>query len=338
MNTKILATLGPSSLNNETVKSLTDEGVNLFRINLSHTSLGDVKDVIEKIQSWTNVPVCLDSEGAQIRNQDMISESVFFKEGDKVIIHHKPIVGDSNNISFTPDYVSKKLQVGDVIRVDFNSVTFRIIEDKSDCLIATIVKGGAVGSNKAADVDRHIHLDAVTYKDEEAFKIGLKMGVKDFSLSFTNSASDVARVREIIGDSSNLISKIESIEGVHNLGEILPVVDQILIDRGDLSRQIAIEKIPFIQRRIISFARSMETPVFVATNLLESMIKSSTPTRAEANDVASTLLMGASGLVLAAETAIGAHPVGAMKMIKSIIRQYNRWTPESSLNDIISGD
>ena len=339
MNTKVLATLGPSSLNQKTVKSLTDEGVSLFRINLSHTPLDDVQEVIEKIQSWTDVPVCLDSEGAQIRNQDMVSESVYFKEGDQVKIHHNSIIGDSNNISFTPDYVSKKLQVGDIIRVDFNSVTIRIVDDdKYDYLTAMVVKEGHVGSNKAADVDRHINLDAVTYKDEKAFKIGLEMGVKDFSLSFTNSASDVARVREIIGESSNLISKIESIEGVHNLGEILPVVDQILIDRGDLSRQIAIEKIPFIQRRIISFARSMETPVFVATNLLESMIKSSTPTRAEANDVASTLLMGASGLVLAAETAIGAHPVGAIKMINSIIRQYNRWTPESSLSDIISGE
>ena len=338
MNTKVLATLGPSSLNQKTVKSLANEGVGLFRINLSHTSLDDVREVIEKIQSWTDVPVCLDSEGAQIRNQDMITESVHFKKNDKVTIHHQSIVGNGNNISFTPDYVSKKLKIGDVIRVDFNSVTMRIVEDNNDCLIAIVVNEGTVGSNKAADVNRVINLDPVTSKDEGAFKIGLEMGVKNFSLSFTNSASDVAKVREIIGESSNLISKIESIKGVHNLAEILPVVDQILIDRGDLSRQIPIEKIPFIQRRIISFAKSMETPVFVATNLLESMIKSSVPTRAEANDVASTLLMGASGLVLAAETAIGAHPVATIKMINSIIRQYNRWTPESSLIDIIYGD
>jgi pyruvate kinase len=155
-------------------------------------------------------------------------------------------------------------------------------------------------------------------------------------LSFTNSAEDVKRVREIIGHDTNLISKIESIKGVLNLGEILPVVDQILIDRGDLSREVDIEKIPFIQRMIISYAKSKETPVFVATNLLESMIKASSPTRAEANDVASTLLMGASGLVLAAETAIGEYPVEAVDMVNSIIKQYGRWTPESSLRDFIS--
>ena len=122
---------------------------------------------------------------------------------------------------------------------------------------------------------------------------------------------------------------------VINIKEILPEANQILIDRGDLSRQISIEKIPFIQRKIISHAKSKDVPVFVATNLLESMVKARSPTRAEVNDVASTLLMGAQGLVLAAETAIGAYPVETVEMVYSLIRQYNRWTPESSLSDII---
>lgn len=336
METKILATLGPSSLNSRVVKQMTKRGVNLFRINLSHTKLEDVEEVIRKIQSWTNTPVCLDSEGAQIRNQDMISEDVYFLEGSTVKIHFLPVVGDSDNISFTPNNVARQLQTGDRIRVDFKSVCFLITEKKNDCLVAIVERGGFVGSNKAADTDGDIELNPVTEKDKEAFKVGLKMGVKNFSLSFTNSAHDVEQVRKVIGNSINLISKIESIRGVLNLGEICPVVDQILIDRGDLSREVNIEKIPFIQRMIISYAKSKDTPVFVATNLLESMIKANSPTRAEANDVASTLLMGASGLVLAAETAIGDFPVESIDMINSIIRQYNRWSPESSLKDFIS--
>ena len=338
MNTNILVTLGPSSLNIRTVKELTKKGVDLFRINLSHTKLDDVRDIIENIQSWTDVPVCLDSEGAQIRNQDMVSEFVNFKKDDIVKIHHDSVVGDSNNISFTPDNVSQQLNVGDEIRVDFNSVCFCITEIHDNFVLATVKRGGTVGSNKAADSNADIKLSAVTPKDEKAFEIGLSLGVENFSLSFTNSAEDVSQVREIIGNNSNLISKIESIKGVLNLGEILPVVDQILIDRGDLSREVSIEKIPFIQRRIISYARSKDTPVYVATNLLESMIKSASPTRAEANDVASTLLMGASGLVLAAETAIGDYPVEAVEMVNLIIKQYNRWTTESSFNEIIFQD
>jgi pyruvate kinase len=335
MNIKILATLGPASLNINVVKKLTKKGVDLFRINLSHTKLEDVKRIIEDIQSWTDVPICLDSEGAQIRNQDMVSESVSFQKDDIVKIHHNPVVGDSNNISFTPSNVSQQLKVGNEVRVDFNSVCLCITEVQSNYLLAAVKRSGNVGSNKATDTDADINLSAITVKDKAAFKIGLDMGVKDFSLSFTNSAEDVSQVRKIIGSNSNLISKIESIKGVLNLGEILPVVEQILIDRGDLSREVPIEKIPFIQRMIISYAKSKDTPVFVATNLLESMIKSDSPTRAEANDVASTLLMGASGLVLAAETAIGDHPVDSVDMINLIVEQYGKWTTESSFNDII---
>ena len=336
MSTKVLVTLGPSSLSKDIVKSLADKGVDLFRINLSHTKLSDLGNILKQLNSWTEVPICLDSEGAQIRNQDMASERIHFKAGSTVKIHHQQVVGDAENISFTPESVSREFNVGDIIRVDFNAVSLKVIEDANDYLIATVENGGMVGSNKAADLNRDINLEAVTHKDKLGFAMGLKNGVKNFSLSFTNSADDVKKIREIIGSETNLISKIESIKGVINLGEILSVVDQILIDRGDLSRQVPIEKIPFLQRRIISYAKSKDVPVFVATNLLESMIKARSPTRAEVNDVASTLLMGAQGLVLAAETAIGAHPLETVDMVYSLIEQYNRWTPESSLSDIIN--
>jgi pyruvate kinase len=336
MKYKILATLGPASLSKEIVQKMTEQGVNLFRINLSHTKLEDLENVVSKIQSWTHVPVCLDSEGAQIRNQDMVSERVHFKKGSEITLHHEYIIGDNENISFTPSNVVQQLQIGDRIRVDFNSVCIIITEKNINYSKAIVEQEGYVGSNKAADTDGNIYLDAVTPKDKEAFQIGLDMGIVNFSLSFTNSSKDVKQVRDIIGKDVNLISKIESIKGLLNLGEILPLVDQILIDRGDLSREVDIEKIPFIQRMIVSLSKSQDTPVFVATNLLESMIKSSSPTRAEANDVASTLLMGASGLVLAAETAIGKYPVESVVMINSIIKQHNRWTPESSLKDFLS--
>jgi len=331
---KILSTLGPGSLNKETVQTLAKKGVNLFRINLSHTALEDVEDILSKIQSWTNVPVCLDSEGAQVRNGFMESGSVVYKTGDLVFIHPEAIVGDRQNISFTPDSVFSQLNEGDEIRVDFDSAAFRITGKETNQLIATVLQGGEVGSNKGAVVSKPLKLDPITPKDKAAFEIGLSMDIKNFALSFTHCAEDVRRVREIIGEKT-LISKIESIQGVLNLKEILPLVDQILIDRGDLSREIPIEKIPFIQRSIIAYARMYETPVYVATNLLESMINHGTPTRAEANDVASTLLMGASGLVLAAETAIGQYPVESVEMITAIIKQFEQWTPDTSFQDLI---
>ncbi len=335
MENKILVTLGPSSLEQSCVERLTQEGVHLFRINLSHTRVDRVEEVVRNLQCWTDVPVCLDSEGAQIRNQDMVDERVGFELDSEVTIHPHRVVGDSHNLSFTPDSVYGQLREGDRIRVDFNSVALQVERVGPDGVKARVVSGGHVGSNKAADLDRQLELPAVTPKDREAFTIGLELGVKNFSLSFTNSARDVAQVREIIGEDSNLISKIESIDGVRNLEEILPVVDQILIDRGDLSREVPIEKIPFLQRRIIAFSRSRCVPVFVATNLLESMVITRQPTRAEVNDVVSTLMMGANGLVLAAETAIGVYPLESVQMVNALIHQCRCWSPESSFSDIL---
>jgi len=335
MSIKVLATIGPTSIHKDVIERMSSKGVSLFRINLSHTKLVDLENVIRKIQSWTDVPICLDSEGAQVRNQDMQNDLVYYKEGSTVTIHQDQVIGDCNNISFTPNSVVQQLRVGDTIRVDFNAVTFMITNKYTDYLLASVESPGNVGSNKAADVDHELELDAVTYKDKKAFEIGLKYGINNFSLSFTNTVKDVDEVREVIGHNTNLISKIESIKGVMNLGEILPAVDQILIDRGDLSREVPIEKIPFLQRRINSYAKSKNTPVFVATNLLESMITTISPTRAEVNDVASTLLMGADGLVLAAETAVGIYPTESVNMVFSLIEQFNRWTPDTTFNDII---
>ena len=335
MATKILATIGPSSLNEDAIKKLSLNGVYLFRINLSHTKIDDVSKVIDKIQSWTDVPICLDSEGAQVRNQGMESESVYFSKDSKVKICNEEVTGDCQKISFTPNTVAKQLKVNDIIRIDFNALKLKVIEDKDDYLLANVEVPGSVGSNKAADIDREIHLDAITHKDKKAFKIGLEKGITNFSLSFTHSAKDVKEMRAIIGNNSNLISKIESIRRVMNLQEILPIVDQILIDRGDLSREIPIERIPFIQRLIISYSKSKKVPVYVATNLLESMVNASSPTRAEANDIASTLLMGANGLVLAAETAIGKYPVESVKMVNSLVEQFNKWGPDSTFEDVI---
>ena len=142
-------------------------------------------------------------------------------------------------------------------------------------------------------------------------------------------------MRALCGPDANIICKIESPMGLANLEGIIEQADEILIDRGDLSRKVSIEKVPFLQRRIISFARSHKTPVFVATNLLESMVTQKSPNRAEVNDVVSTLLMGADGLVLAAETAIGGYPVESVAMIRNLIDESEMWTPDTSLAEIM---
>jgi len=335
MANNILVTLGPSSLDEETVKSCTDLGVYVFRINLSHTPIEKVEENIKLIQSWTDVPVCLDSEGAQLRNGSMINEQVEFNKGDEVRIEIAPIEGDSHKLSFNPTSVSKQFLAGDEIQVDFNHVRFEIIAQNNNHFIAKVISGGTIGSNKAADVSRELDFDPLTEKDRQAIEIGKSNGVKNFAMSFANRPEDVDLMRELCGEDANIICKIESPSGVNNLESIIERTDEILIDRGDLSRRVPIERIPFLQRRIIATARSMKTPVFVATNLLESMVTTQSPTRAEVNDVVSTLEMGASGLVLAAETAIGKFPVKAVQMIRSLMNESERWTPNTSIADLL---
>jgi pyruvate kinase len=336
MSTRILVTLGPSSLDEGTVKQCAKAGVYVFRINLSHTPLEAVEPTIRKIQEWTDVPVCLDSAGAQLRNEIMADGNVVLTEGDQVRIHFDSVVGDAHNISFFPSNVARQFDVGDKIQVDFDNVSLTVSERNHDHCMAVVSEGGVVGSNKAADVNRDLHFDPLTDKDRAAIEIGKRNGIRHFALSFTNTRQDVDEMRALCGEGARIICKIESPSGVLNLEDILESADEILIDRGDLSRTVPIEKVPFLQRRIISIARSKSKPVFVATNLLESMVTTKSPTRAEVNDVVSTLLMGADGLVLAAETAIGNFPVDAVDMIRRLIQQKDKWTPNTSIREILN--
>ena len=332
---KILITLGPQSLNRKTIRQIDTCGIYLFRLNMSHTAIENLEESIRYIQSSTDTPICIDSEGAQIRSGYINNGGTFLEKDHIIKIHHQAIEGDSQNIYFTPFGISKQFQKGDRINIDFDLAAVRVIECKSRYCLAVVEKSGRVGSNKAADINRHIELKAITDKDVAAFEIGLKMGVQHFALSFASTDDDINRVREIVGPEATVISKIESQMGLANLKQILKSSDEILIDRGDLSRQMPIEKIPFLQRRIISMARIFDTPVFVATNLLENMIKSRTPTRAEVNDVVSTILMGADGLVLAAETAIGKYPVESAKLVREITNLCRKWTPNTTILEIM---
>ena len=333
---KILVTLGPSSLSDDIIQKINNEKIYLFRINMSHTSVDKLEGIINSIQKASNTPICIDSEGAQLRNQYMEQEKTLFKSGEKVTIHFSKIVGDSHNISLNNVNGAQQLNVGDEIRIDFNGVMIKVLETSRDNCLAKVITGGNVGSNKAVSISKIMDLPAITEKDKAAIQIGKKMGVRNFALSFSGSSSDVKNFRDLTGPDAVIISKIESLKGLSNLDEIIKESDEILIDRGDLSREVRIEKIPFLQRNIIAHAKALSTPVHVATNLLESMIDFDEPNRAEVNDIISTLVMGSDGLVLAAETAVGKFPVECVRMIRRLIQQYNHWTPNSGIHDILN--
>ena len=322
---KILCTLGPASMNERVIARLTDLGVNIFRINLSHTSLEELPGVIDFIQCRTSVPVCLDTEGAQIRTGGFTDGEAVLKENDVAQIPKARVAGHGGSFNLYPKEAMEKLHIGDIISIDFNSVLVKVIDKNDDGLMVKVLVGGLIGKNKAVSVDRNIDLPALTDKDRKALAIGMEKGIKHVALSFANQVQDVDEIRTHVHKETYIISKIESINGIRNLGEIASRSNGILLDRGDMSRQVPIEQIPRVQKEVIRRAKQANVDVFVATNLLESMIKVVAPTRAEVNDVFNTLVDGADGLVLAAETAIGAYPVQCATMVSKIIQQFHEF-------------
>ena len=331
---KILTTLGPASLNSEIIRKLSDRGVDYFRINMSHTSIEELKQHIEIIRKYSDTTICIDSEGAQVRTGFM-PEGTVFKDRQRISLVPGKDIGGINRISLWPFDVFNQLRPGSILTVDFDSVLLSIISVTENGAEATVMNGGRVGNNKAVTLFPSITLPPLSEKDITAVKVGLEQGIRDFALSFANSADAVTELRELVGNDSTIISKIECKNGVKNLNSILDVTDAILIDRGDLSREVPLENIPLLQKMIIKKAKAFNKNVYVATNLLESMMVNRKPTRAELNDVMNTLIDGATGLVLAAETAIGQQPVAAVDILRSLILRYTASLKGYQITDLL---
>jgi pyruvate kinase len=304
------------------IRELEALGVSLFRINLSHTSLEEVRPALAFLKKYTTVPVCLDSEGAQIRTGTFAAAPANLRKDSLIQVHRHPIAGNAERLNFTPSTTLELLEPGDLITIDFHAAIAEVVEVDSDRAVLRVRKGGRVGSNKACNVHRGIDLPAITLKDRMAIEIGREMGVGHYALSFANRAEDVREMRDLIGPGATLISKIESRSGIAYLDEIARLSDAILIDRGDLSREVPLQQIPAHQKDIIRRVKVLGRPVYVATNLLESMVHSAVPTLAEINDIHNTLDDGADGLVLASETAVGKFPVLCVSMVMSVIAEF----------------
>ena len=318
---KIIATVGPSSLKENVIREMDRWGTDLFRINLSHTEIKDLRDIINKLRSWTKKPICIDSEGAQIRTGKYVNGHITLKTNSLVdIVEYKDKEAE-NRLPIYPGNPAKLFKVGDLLRIDFNSVIVQVIKIEDNLVRGRIIEGGIVGSNKGIGIDRMPFLPAFTEKDYEALKIGKEMGINFYALSFAYKKEDIIWMREQFDYPVFIISKIESYNALSNIKDIARATDAILIDRGDLSKEVPLQKIGLVQRYIMNFANNFGKPAYVATNLLDSMITGLQPNRAEINDITSNLFSGARGLVLAAETAIGEHPVQVVRMAAGIIEE-----------------
>ena len=217
------------------------------------------------------------------------------------------------------------LKNGDRLNLGFSNLVVKVKKKNNDEVVCKVISSGKIENNKGVHLEnRKINLKFLTKKDLQAIEIGRKLNIKYYALSFTNSTSDIMKFNSLIKKETKIF-KIETLSAIKNFKKMLKLGDNFLIDRGDLSKDVKVENIPFVQRNLFKTKSKFKNKkIYVATNLLESMLIHNYPTRGEANDIFSSLEMGASGLVLAAETAIGKHPIDAVKFLKKMTKTFQK--------------
>ena len=313
----ILITLGPSTLNKKFLQKANKLNVKLLRLNMSHLSLGQMKKNIKFIKRYSKVPICIDTEGAQIRTK--VFKSKYFKKNSILTISE---FGDNN---LYPKDVFNKLRRNDILDIGFKGLKVQIIKKNKNGYLSKVINDGYLENNKGVHIkNRKVKLNYLTKKDFLAIKIGKKLGIKNFALSFTNTPEDIKKFNKIL-NKENKIFKLETKLAIKNLDKIFKLADKFIIDRGDLSKDIDLEQIPIFQRVILKKGKIKNKKIFVATNFLESMIENNYPTRAEINDIFNAFELGASGIVLAAETAIGKYPIECIELVNKIFKQFKKY-------------
>tara|TARA_Y100001970_G_scaffold52328_1_gene66110 strand:- start:12099 stop:13070 length:972 start_codon:yes stop_codon:yes gene_type:complete len=317
---KIICTLGPSSINKKFLE-FSKSNIDLLRLNMSHMKPNKLESTINFIRRFTKTPICIDTEGGQIRTKT--KKKKFFKINENILINKNL---KKNGFSLYPEDIFFKMKKNDILNIGFDDLLIKIIKVNKTFLKTKVLRSGILENNKGVHLqNRRIKMDFITKKDFEAIKIAKKNNIKYFALSFTSSVEDIKLFNNILSKDCKKIFKIETKKAVANFKEIISKADNFLIDRGDLSKDITVVHIPKIQRKLMHIKKKFNNKkIFVATNLLESMIENNYPTRGEANDIYSSLEMGANGLVLAAETAIGKNPISCVKFIKEMIINFNK--------------
>ena len=312
---EIFSTIGPTSLNKKTLNYFNNK-IDLVRINLSHVNAKELPKYIKHLKKNTNVKICVDTEGAQIRTK--VNNVINLKKNQNFTFY-------KNKLPFLyPIEVFEKIKKDDLLSIGFDDLFVKVLKKNNKNFTIKVLNSGSLETNKGVVIlNRSVKLSYLTENDLKSIEIAKKYKINCFALSFTNDHQDVIKFKKILPNARKIF-KIESKRALKNFKKIIKYGDEFLIDRGDLSKETSIYKIPENQRKIIKEARKNKKKIFVATNFLESMIQKPYPTRAEVNDIYSSLEMGANGLVLAAETAIGKYPEKCVDYLKKIILEFNK--------------
>ena len=328
--TKIIATLGPATSSTDIIKKIIKEGVDVLRINFSHSSHDEAEALIKEIRKInselnTNTSILTDLQGPKLRIGEIIKGTSLNVGSELKIKTGKEFVGDNKVIFVNYESLPKDIVEGEKILIDDGKIILKVTgTNKKDQIKAEVIQGGEVSSNKGFNLpNTNISQPALTDKDIEDAIFSAKQNVDWIALSFVRHASDVKSLIKLIEKNTDyripVIAKIEKPEGVKNIDEIMKYASGIMVARGDLGVEIDAAEVPLIQKKLVYKAKKARIPVIIATQMMESMMESLNPNRAEVNDVANSVMDGADAVMLSGETSVGEHPVEVVQAISKII-------------------
>lgn len=334
--TKIIATLGPASSEKEVILQMIQAGVDVFRINFSHADYDLVRrnvDIIRELNQeyGFSVGILGDLQGPKLR-VGVVAEGSYLNPGDILTFTNEKIEGNSQKVYMTYQKFPQDVKAGERILIDDGKLVLEVTETNNiDTVKAVTIQGGPLSSKKGVNLpNTNVSLPALTEKDIEDANFMLDLELDWIALSFVRHAQDIIDLKEIIKNhptnkqKTPIIAKIEKPEGVKNIEQILIECDGLMVARGDLGVEVPMEEVPAIQKNLVEIARKYSKPVIIATQMMETMITSLTPTRAEVNDVANSVLDGADAVMLSGETSVGRYPVDVIKNMSKIVKNIER--------------
>ena len=328
--TKIVATLGPACSTREVLKNMIDAGVNVFRVNFSHADYADVKERIEMIRSLNDefgytTAILGDLQGPKLR-VGVMKEDVVVNPGDMITFQtSEDIPGTAERVYMNYKEFPRDVNPGEKILLDDGKLMFEAIEtNRTTEVLCRVIQGGPLKSKKGVNLpNTKVSLPALTKKDIKDAIFAIEMKVDWIALSFVRTAEDLMELQALIAEHSDhkipIIAKIEKPEGVANIDKIVAYCDGLMVARGDLGVEVPAHEVPLIQKKLVNRAKTARIPVIIATQMMETMITSLTPTRAEVNDVANSVMDGADAVMLSGETSVGNYPVQVIEQMTQII-------------------
>ena len=328
--TKIVATLGPATSSEDTIEKMILGGVNVFRVNFSHADYKNVSDRIKMIRKVdvklnTNTAIMGDLQGPKLRIGE-IKEGSFLKSGDSVMFStEKPFIGNSKKAYMNYKNFPKDVSKGERILLDDGKLIFEVIStNKKNEVEAKVIQGGDFKSKKGVNLpNTNISLPALTEKDIQDAEYMFTQDIDWIALSFVRFSQDIIDLKNLMAKHIDIkipiIAKIEKPEAIENIDKIIAYSDGLMVARGDLGVEVPAQEVPLIQKRLVRLAKKSRIPIIIATQMMETMIESLTPTRAEVNDVANSVMDGADAVMLSGETSVGKYPVEVINTMNNIL-------------------